>query len=61
MDEDQMLMGYDELIYARQEEMDEPSDIYEEDCTYCKLLNRCRDAAAGKGEFPNCPNCRNEY
>lgn len=51
------MTDYEDLILQRQERRDlwEDGCIDEDDCDHCNLLDRCRAAADGKGEFPRCP------
>ena len=48
---------FEDLILARQEslELEEDGAFDEDDCSKCNLLSACRNAAEGRGEFPNCP------
>ena len=52
-----MYPDFEALILDRQEqwELEEDSDDFEDDCSKCDLLSACRNAAEGRGEFPNCP------
>lgn len=51
------MIDYEDLILARQEARDlaDDADDFEEDCTRCQYLERCRMASEGEGEYPLCP------